>query len=258
MAHEHGGSERRERLVASHTPDAIRARLAGDPRRSYLGDAVLGAIDGCVTTFAIVAGAMGAAFPGFVVVVLGAANLVADGFSMGVSNYQRMKTERESLERARGEEEDHIRHYPEGEREEIRQIFANKGFRGDTLERVVEGITRDRGTWVNTMLTEERGLQPEGASPTWAGMVTFGALLIAGLIPLLPFLFPPEVAPNRFALSAAMTGVAFFAIGAMRGLWLERSSVRAGFETLFMGGGAAALAFAVAWLLRGFITNAGL
>ena len=240
-------------LESAHRPEAIRARLDREPRASYLGDAVLGAIDGCVTTFAVVAGATGAAFPASVLVVLGLANLVADGFSMAVSNYQGTKTGRERLKRIAGEEMEHIRLHPEGEREEIRQIFARKGFAGETLEHIVETISRDREVWVDTMLKEEHGLQPQGApNPLRAGLATFGAFLLAGFLPLLPFLSPWDIAGDRFLDSAALAAVVFFGIGMARGVVLGRRALYSGAETLLMGGSAAALAFLIAALLRGF------
>jgi vacuolar iron transporter family protein len=239
------------RLDAEHQPRAIRKRLAARRSHSYLGDAVLGGIDGCVTTFAVVAGSVGAGFPGLVVIVLGFANLLADGFSMAVSNYLGTKSEREQLEKARREEEAHILQIPEGEREEIRQIFARKGFEGDTLERIVEVITQDRQLWVNTMLTEELGLPLEGASPLRAGMATFGAFLLVGLIPLLPFLIPQLTLDQRFIASSVATAVAFFGIGMAKGAVVGRSSFRSGLETLLTGGGAAVLAYVIAaWLSR--------
>ena len=131
---------------------SVRERLAARRQHNYLGDAVLGAIDGCVTTFAVVASAVGAGFSGVVVIVLGLANLLADGFSMAVGNYLGVKSEPERVERARRAEQHHIDGVPEGEREEIRQIFERKGFGGDVLEKIVEGITRDRRLWVDTML----------------------------------------------------------------------------------------------------------
>src|SRR3712207_1854807 len=82
-------SRRREILEAEHRPEAVRQRLSVRRGPGYLGDAVLGGIDGCVTTFAVVAGAVGADFSGLVVVVLGFANLLADGFSMAVSKIGR-------------------------------------------------------------------------------------------------------------------------------------------------------------------------
>jgi vacuolar iron transporter family protein len=241
---------KRTRHMADHRPEAIRARLSREPQRSYLADAVLGAIDGCVTTFAVVAGATGAGFPAIVIVVLGIANLVADGFSMAVSNYQATKTERDNLERARRAEHEHIRMFPEGEREEIRQIFERKGFGGETLEHIVSVITRDRGVWVDTMLKEELGLQTNGADPMRAGIATFIAFAAVGLIPLLPFLLPVGPVLDRFVMSLAMTGVAFLGIGTARGLILGIPALRAGSETLVMGGAAAALAFVVASALQ--------
>jgi len=78
-----------------------------------------------------------------VAIVLGFANLLADGFSMAVSNFQATKSQREVVEEARDAEEQHIAQFPQGEREEIRQIFARKGFTGDTLEQIIEVITHD-------------------------------------------------------------------------------------------------------------------
>jgi VIT1/CCC1 family predicted Fe2+/Mn2+ transporter len=176
----------RSELELEHSPEAIRGRLAGLRQHSYLGDAILGGIDGCVTTFAVVAGTVGGGFPNIVAIVLGFANLLADGFSMAVSNYQNTKSQRDLVEEARRTEEQHIEHIPKGEQEEIRQIFASKGFEGVILEKIVEVITQDRRLWVDTMLTEELGLQIEGPRPVRAALVTFGAFFAVGIIPLLP------------------------------------------------------------------------
>ena len=91
--------------------------------------------------------------------MLGLANVLADGLSMAVSNYLRARADGELLQRFRDMEEAHIDEIPEGEREEIRQIFAGKGFDGPILEQIVTVITKDRRRWVDTMLTEEWGLR---------------------------------------------------------------------------------------------------
>jgi VIT1/CCC1 family predicted Fe2+/Mn2+ transporter len=154
--------ERRNRLKAEHSPEAVRRRLENRHGPGYLGDAVLGGIDGCVTTFAVVAGAVGAGFSRLVIVVLGFANLLADGSSMAVSNYQGTKSQRQQVEEARRGEERQIEEILEGEREEVRQIFAAKGFSGDTLDSVVEVITKDSGLWVDTMLAEGSAWRSRG------------------------------------------------------------------------------------------------
>ena len=237
-----------------HLPHAIRARLQRPRRSSYLGDAVLGGIDGCVTTFAVVAGALDAGFSGVVVIILGLANLLADGLSMAVSNYLGTRSQQEELEEARREEERHIQHFPEGEREEIRQIFSGKGFSGDTLEQIVETVTQNPKLWIDTMLIEELGLHLEGRSPVRAGLATFGAFVLVGLVPLVPFLLHWIVpAPQRFFVSALITGVAFAAVGVAKGLVLKRPVIASGLETLLIGGTAAAVAYFVgSWLRRAY------
>ena len=72
-------------------------------------------------------------------------------------------------------EESHLDTIPDGEAEEIRQIFQQKGFDGDLLDRVVEVITADRKLWVETMLREEWGLSLVSVSPLKAALVTFTA-----------------------------------------------------------------------------------
>jgi VIT1/CCC1 family predicted Fe2+/Mn2+ transporter len=237
-------------LEAQHEQGAIAARLAAKKSHSYVGDAVLGAIDGCVTTFAVVSGVSGAHLPHGVALVLGLANLCADGVSMAVSNYQKARSDVERTAQARRIEERHIEVVPEGEREEIRQIFAQKGFAGPLLEEIVAVITRDRQRWVDTMVTEELGLQLDSPVPWKAALVTFVGFFLAGMIPLLPFLVPlPLPAPALFWGSAGATGVAFVLIGALKGRVLSRSMLAAGLETLLLGGGAAALAYLVGvWL----------
>jgi VIT1/CCC1 family predicted Fe2+/Mn2+ transporter len=239
---------------AEHLPHAIEARLRRPRRSSYLGDAVLGGIDGCVTTFAVVAGALGAGFSGMVVIIFGLANLLADGLSMAVSNYLGTRSQHEELEEARREEERHIKNFPEGEREEIRQIFSAKGFSGETLERIVETVTQNSKLWIDTMLIEELGFQLEGRSPLRAGLATFGAFVLVGLVPLLPFLFH-QIIPSqqRFFLSAVITGVAFAGVGVAKGAVLKRPLLRSGLQTLLIGGAAAAVAFLVgSWLRRAY------
>jgi VIT1/CCC1 family predicted Fe2+/Mn2+ transporter len=199
---------------------------------------------------AVVAGAVGGGFSGVVIIVLGFANLLADGFSMAVSNYQGTKSQLERVEEARRSEERQIRKIPADEREEIRQISAAKGFSGETLERVVETITNDPRLWVDTMLTEELGLEADEPNPLRAALATGAAFLVVGLLPLIPFLIPNLTADTRFRASAVAAVFAFFAVGAAKGIVLKRPVLRAGVETLLTGGGAALLAYVVGSWLR--------
>ncbi|HUG93460.1 MAG TPA: VIT1/CCC1 transporter family protein [Planctomycetaceae bacterium] len=239
-------------LEAEHTPDAVAARIGAERRFGYIRDFVYGSIDGCVTTFAIVSGVVGAELSSGVIIVLGLANLLADGFSMAVSNYLGTKADRQVVGRARAIEEAHVERIPEGEREEIREIFRLKGFEGDLLERVVDVVTSDRRLWIDTMLREEWGLALEGPSPVKAGLVTFGAFVLLGTVPLAPFLIQPaaEDVAAVFAVSCVLTALAFFGIGAWKSMFGTGRWLRSGIETLLMGGGAAVVAYAVGSLLK--------
>jgi vacuolar iron transporter family protein len=239
-----------QQLRSDHSPASVRRRLAGARQHSYLGDAVLGGIDGCVTTFAVVSGSVGGNLPAMVIIVLGVANLVADGFSMGISNYFSSVSERQQVEKARRIEERHIQMFPEGEREEIRQIFAGKGFSGETLERIVTVITQDRRLWVDTMLIEELGFQLQGRSAVRAGFATFSAFVLVGSVPLLPFLFPGLFPVSPWAASATFTALTFAGIGLMKAVVVQQARWRSVLETLLIGGGAAVLAYGIGALLR--------
>lgn len=235
----------------AHSPEAIAARLQAGPQVSYLRDWVFGGIDGAVTTFAIVAGVAGAELSTKVILILGAANLLADGFSMAAGNYSGVKAERDDYKRLREMELRHIAVAPEGEREEVRQIFAAKGFSGDDLERAVAVITSCQERWVRTMLEEEHGAPKVERSAIKAGLVTFAAFFICGAVPLLPFL----VAGGDHALTVAavMTGAAFFGIGAVKSKWSTASWALSGLETLAIGMIAAGVAYGVGALLKGVV-----
>ena len=245
-----------DQLRDEHTPDAVRARLEDGPKHSYLKDFVYGAIDGAVTTFAIVSGVAGADLSAGVVIVLGVANLIGDGFSMAASNFLGTRAENQLREKARRIEEQHIELYPEGEKEEIRQIVSLKGFEGDDLDRAVEIITSDRHQWVDMMMREELGLSLENP-PAWkAAVTTFIAFLVVGAIPLVVFVTNAilgDVIPSPYLFSALMTGVAFFAVGAFKSRFVDEKWYIAGAETLFVGGLAASFAYLIGVLLKDFI-----
>lgn len=237
------------KLEHDHHPEAIRRRLADGPNASYLRDWIYGGIDGAVTTFAVVSGVVGAQLASSIVVILGLANLLADGFSMAAGNYQGTKSEHDLREHLEAVERRHIEEDPRGEREEIRQIFERKGFTGKLLERIVGVITGERSRWVKTMLSEEYGLPIEDRSALRAACSTFSAFIICGAAPLSPYILELE---NPFAWSLGLTATVFFTIGSVQSRWSVYPWWQTGLGTLGIGAMAAGLAYGVGFLLRGF------
>jgi VIT1/CCC1 family predicted Fe2+/Mn2+ transporter len=233
-----------------HTPQAIHERLSAGPYQNYLRDWIYGGIDGSVTTFAVVSGVVGARLSTCVILVMGFANLVADGFSMAASNLLGTKAEHEDLKRLEAIENRHIDLAPEGEREEVKQIFQSKGFSGTDLGKLVALITADRERWVKTMLTEEYGLPQKLRSPWLAATATFTAFLVCGLVPLLPYLFGLS---SPLASSMTLTAIVFFAIGSVKSRWSTASWWRSGLSTLAVGLIAAGLAYAAGLVIDRFV-----
>lgn len=231
----------------SHAPADIAERVTSKSPRSRIRDTVYGGIDGAVTTFAIVAGVEGAGLSPAVIITLGIANVLADGFSMAAGNYSGTKAELDDLDRLRAVEEHHIDTWPKGEREELRQILQQKGLEGQVLDQATDAIAANRPAWIEMMLVEEYGLSPVDPAPMRAALATFAAFLAAGMVPLLPFLFG---LPNAFQISMGTTGVVFLAIGTLKSHWSLAPWWRSALETLFIGGVAAGIAYFVGSLFH--------
>jgi VIT1/CCC1 family predicted Fe2+/Mn2+ transporter len=217
-------------------------------------DFIYGSIDGAVTTFAVVAGVVGASLSTNIILILGFANMFADGFSMAVANYQSAKAHNEFVQMKRRREEWEIDNLQEQEKQEIREIYSKKGFKDELLEEIVRMITSRRKVWVDTMMREELGLVEDEKRPLNSAKSTFIGFNAVGLIPLIPFLlfFVLGINANSeaFYYSACATGAAFFIVGLVKGKIVQKSLLRSGLYTLIIGTIAASVAFIVGYLLN--------
>ena len=224
----------------------------------YFDDFIYGSIDGAVTTFAIVAGVVGASLPTTIILILGLANLFADGFSMAVANYQASKSKNEFVKMKRREEEWQVDNLEEQEREEIREIYRKKGFKDELLEEVVRIITSRRKVWVDTMMKEELGLIEDEKNPIQSSVSTFVGFNLIGLIPLIPFIIfiIIGIEPNSeaFIYSTASVVIAFFVVGMIKGMIVKKSKIFSGINTVIIGGVAAIVAYIVGYGLN-FLVN---
>ena len=242
-----------ESMKKAHSKDQIHNEPHKKERGRYLGDFVYGALDGIITTFAVVSGVEGARLSPSIILILGFANLFADGVSMAVGNYLSNKSELEYIAKERQREEWEIENYPEGEKEEIRKIYQDKGFTGKDLDRVVKVVTSDKDVWVNTMMKEELGLIDEDKTPVKSGAATFLAFVVAGFVPLAAFVLAaifPAVQGNSFMISIVLTGMALFIVGASRTYVTGISWIRSGVEMLAVGGLAAGIAYGIGYFLQ--------
>jgi len=138
-------------------------------RYNWVSDFVYGGIDGAVTTFAVVAGVQGASLSVPIILILGFANLFADGFSMSVSKYSSDKAELEQFEKIRQEEYKHIIEKPEHERKEVEEIFERYGFKGSDLACATSAITANPDAWVDLMMRNEFNMTLENVNPVKGG-----------------------------------------------------------------------------------------
>ena len=220
----------------------------------HFDDFIYGSIDGAVTTFAIVAGVVGASLSPTIILILGFANLFADGFSMAAANYQASKARNEYIEMKRKQEEWEIENLEEQEKDEIRDIYSNKGFKDELLEEVVRIITSRRKVWIDTMMKEELGLIEDDKRPLDSSISTFVGFNLIGIIPLIPFMIfiALGIDPNSDAFTYSIIFVvsAFFLVGMIKGKIVKKSKIKSGLYTLIIGGFAAMVAFLVGYGLN--------
>lgn len=220
----------------------------------WVSDFVYGGIDGAVTTFAVVAGVQGASLPVSIVLILGFANLLADGVSMAVSKYSSDKAEKERIQRIRRLEYKSIRDNPQEERAEIEEILRDHGFSGKALESATQVITKDKDVWVDVMMKYEFDVVEEAIYPMKSARTTFLAFNAIGIIPLLGYIFTPFFqfdATVVFLFTTACTMAALFIVGAIKAQFTDGHWWSAGLRTVLVGGVAASLAYLVGYLLRG-------
>lgn len=222
--------------------------------QEYLREFVYGGIDGAVTTFAVVAGGFGANLDAGILIILGLANLLADGFSMSVGAYLSAKSERDNYNKHQKIEYWEIENLPEIEREEIADIYREKGFKGELLDKIVDHICDDKDLWVSEMMKDELGMMRDNKSPFKIGMATLISFVLVGFIPLVVYLwdffFPIDL--DTFLWTSILTGLAFIIVGWMKGIVNQTSKLRSISETLGLGILAAVVAYFVGDILKSF------
>jgi VIT1/CCC1 family predicted Fe2+/Mn2+ transporter len=209
----------------------------------WIRDATLGANDGLVSILTLLAGLAGAEVSASTILIAGLAGLVAGAISMGVGAYVSAKAYRSYYRAELRKEVEEMREKPDVEREEIREIYRERGFEGELLERVVDRITADPRVWLKVMMSEELGLSPQFGRPLGAAAVVFVAFLIGGLVPVVPFLFASGL--TALVASFLVTAAALLVAGGIRSRFTGERPLLAGLELVAM----AAIGVGVAHLI---------
>ncbi len=212
-------------------------------------DIVIGMSDGLTVPFALAAGLSGAVASTGIVVTAGLAEIAAGSIAMGLGGYLAAKTELEHYETERLREVRETEEIPEREAEEVAEIFRGYGLTEAQTAPVVSALRVDQDRWVDFMMRFELGLERPDAKRAKQSAFTIGlSYIVGGLIPLAPYMLVQQMT-LALGWSVAMTVVALFGFGYVKGRFTGASAWRAGLQTMLVGGIAAAAAFTIAKLI---------
>jgi predicted membrane protein (TIGR00267 family) len=249
-----------KKATASRLGRAVRAVVDGDAKGPIIGkekhgtnnslrDVILGGQDGLVNMLGIALGVVAAGGSTHVLVVTGIAAAITESISMGAVAYTSFGSDRDFYLAEKAREQTEISTRPEEEREEIREIYATKGFKGQLLEDVVSTITSNRETWVSTMMNEELHLQPvEQQSLVRSAVIVTVATLIGHFIPIVPFMVVART--PAIIMAIGLSAVTLFAVGVYSAKTLVGDWRKSGLQMLAIGLGAAALGFLIGRLFH--------
>ena len=211
---------------------------------SSIRDFVFGFGDGINTSLGIVAGVGGADVSSSIIILAAIVAMFTGAKAMAVQNYLAVKSPRQILHSEIEREKWEMENVPGAERQEIEDVYKAKGFTGTELENIVNKITSDKKVWLDTMLTEELKLNLEiVGSPLKSAFRMFGAFLVGGILPIIPYFFSSGYVPLLIAIGASLS--ASFVIGAIKSKIANLSILRGGLEMAGLGTGIALIGYGI-------------
>lgn len=215
-----------------------------------LRDVMLGLNDGLVASFAVTSGVAGAFTSPGIVMMAGLAEMLGGAVSMGLAAFISARSQVEFYQSEIAREQDEIRRFPEHERDEIRGIYKQKGFSGPLLDQIVAHITGEPNRWADVMMREELGFTEENFEPPLKSAFVVGtSYLLGAAVPVIPYTIISP--PMGIAVSAVVTVLVLFGVGAAKTLITARSWWRSGFESMLTGIAAGAVTYGAGRLFRG-------
>jgi len=239
-----------EPIIHIH-PHEFHHHNSADPHRvSFaLSDVILGGQDGLVNVLGVILGVAAATGDPYIVIVAGLAATFAESVSMGAVAYTSTLADADFYESEREREYRHILEVPNLEKQEIREIYAQKGFDGDLLERIVDTITANKDVWVAVMMAEEHQLVPTNRRNAFRSALIVGfAAIIGSLIPLAPFVFLPVT--TGMIISVLVAALVLFVVGAFKARMTVGHPGKSGLEMAIIGTVSALVGYAVGAILK--------
>lgn len=242
-----------DKIKKSHTAEAVHRSIhhhEAHLRNFNLPEIILGGQDGLVNVLGVILGVAAATADAKVVIVAGLAATFAESISMAAVAYTSKLAEADyyqsELERERWE----IEHVPEGEREEIRALYENYGFKGKVLEDVTDKITSDKKIWLKIMMEHELKLEEVDRKEAWPAAVIVGVSAIIGsFIPLTPYFF--MTIKNATVVSLIVSSLTLFFVGYYKAKkTIGRQFLRQGLEMTVIGMVSAMVGYLVGSLFK--------
>jgi predicted membrane protein (TIGR00267 family) len=234
-----------------HHSEDLKYHLFHDPHRqaSGLSDIILGGQDGLVNVLGVILGVAAATSDPRIVMVAGLAATFAESVSMGAVAYTSTLTDAEYYEAERSREFRHITEVPHLEKDEIREIYIKKGFKGELLDHIVETITANEDVWVAVMMSEEHQLRPTDRRQAIKSALVVGlAAVIGSLIPLAPFALLPVA--HSMWVAVVITALVLFGVGVYKARIMVGHPGKSGLEMALIGTLSALVGYAVGALLK--------
>lgn len=231
----------------------------GGAGSEYVKSIIFGGLDGIITTFAIVSASVGAGFSVDVILLMGFANLIADGISMGFGDYLSSQAELDYAKNEYKREEWEVENNVDGEKQEMVQIYMEKGMSKEDAETVIEIFSKHKTMFVDLMMVEELGLEvPDADAQPWKeGCVTFFSFLTFGSVPLWMYIIFKVADTQKtlqsntmFGLTCAATVGTMFSLGVFKAKVTKQNMCRSGFFMALNGTIAASAAFLVGWIFE--------
>jgi DNA damage-binding protein 1 len=222
------------------------------PSGEWIKNVVYGGLDGIITTFAVVAGSVGAGLSRQVLLILGFSSLVADAFSMGMGDALSTKAEHQYIQKERDREEWEYDNDRDGEEKEMVELYQERGMAEDDARLVITKMAKYKEFFIDVMMMEELGLVIPGEddSPWKDGLVTFLSFIFFGIFPLLSYVIAYSIDddPNRlFGYSCGVTGCMLFTLGVLKSRVCAVSWYASGTEVFVLGSFTAGISYVVGW-----------